>query len=88
MPWGQGRDPRRAKRIIRRDNGICHVCGKPGANQADHITPLAEGGTEDDHNLAAIHARPCHLRKTLAEAARGRARKSRRRPPEQHPGLT
>jgi len=70
-----------------RDNFICHVCVQPGADQCDHITPVAEGGTDDDDNLAAIHAMPCHMTKTQREAARARLRLSRHRPARQHPGL-
>ncbi|QXC59342.1 HNH endonuclease [Aquihabitans sp. G128] len=78
----------RTARIIRRDHGICHVCGKPGATEADHVVPLAEGGSDTDANLAAIHAKPCHEAKTRAEQARGRARRgTASRPREQHPGL-
>lgn len=78
--WKQTRD-----RILKRDNNICHVCRRPGADQCDHIIPRAEGGTDEDDNLAAIHGEPCHREKTLAEAARGRARHSRARPRMRHP---
>lgn len=62
----------RARRIIDRDHGICHVCHQPGADQADHVIPFTEGGADDEANMAAIHARPCHQAKTSAEAARAR----------------
>ncbi len=43
-------------RIIRRDNGICHLCDRPGADSADHLEPEAHGGPRwDPHNLAAVH---------------------------------
>lgn len=75
------------RRILRRDHAVCHVCRKPGADDVDHVTPHAEGGPDTDDNLAPIHRRPCHQRKTKAEAARGRARQpTRRRPADQHPG--
>lgn len=72
-------------RILKRDNSICYICHLPGAEQVDHILNRAEGGSDDDHNLAAIHGTPCHRDKTLAEAARGRARMTRARPTRQHP---
>jgi 5-methylcytosine-specific restriction enzyme A len=77
-----------ARRVIARDRGICYVCGLPGANEADHVVPLFESGPEGDceDNMAAIHARPCHLAKTQAEAARARALHRRARDPERHPG--
>ena len=62
----------RAQRVIRRDNGICHVCGQPGADQADHVVPLSEGGADGEDQMRAIHETPCHERKTQAEALRAR----------------
>jgi 5-methylcytosine-specific restriction protein A len=39
------------------------------AAQVDHITPVAEGGTDADSNLQAI-CKACHDLKTQAEAKR------------------
>lgn len=81
--WGQIR-----RRILRRDQGICYVCGKPGANQVDHIRPASQGGTDEDENLAAIHQYPCHAAKTAREAnARNPLAVPRKRKAERHPGL-
>jgi 5-methylcytosine-specific restriction protein A len=79
---------RRQRYVLRRDHRICHVCKKPGADEVDHVK------AGDDHsysNLAAIHRRPCHARKSAREgqaaSARARARRqSRKRQPEPHPG--
>jgi len=57
--WGQ---QRRARDVLERDRGICHLCGLAGADQADHLVPLAEGGTDDMSNMAAAH-RLCHQAK-------------------------
>lgn len=65
---------RRAAHVMRRDNAICHVCGKPGADEVDHVIPLAEDGADHVTNMAPIHGKPCHKNKTAAEAARARAR--------------
>lgn len=67
--WQQQRD---AQRILKRDHGICHRCKKPGADQVDHVVPIAEGGADTDANKAAIHATPCHRDKTAEESARAR----------------
>lgn len=82
------------RRILRRDRGICHVCGRPGADQVDHIQA---GDNHDPSNLAAIHDTPCHRAKSAHEGgaaggvSSGRTRRAqaaaRRREPEPHPGL-
>lgn len=69
--WAQ---QKRARRVIRRDHGICHVCGHPEADQADHVIPTSEGGEDHERNMRAIHSLPCHRDKTLAEAERARVR--------------
>ncbi len=75
------------KFILRRDRFICHVCGGEGADQADHVIPLAEGGAHSIENGAAIHGDPCHDKKTREEAQRGyaRYRAQLRLPPDPHP---
>ena len=57
MPKRTGRPWQRVKaRVIKRDHGICHLCGQPGADSADHLTPVALGGAlYDMTNLAAVH---------------------------------
>lgn len=72
--------------VLARDKGFCHVCHKPGATDVDHLNP------GDDHslsNLAAIHAWPCHARKSAREgvAARAARRALRYRPKAKHPGM-
>lgn len=66
------RQQTRARYILERDGGICHVCGYAGANEADHVVPLGEDGPDTIANMRAIHAKPCHENKTLEEAARAR----------------
>ena len=65
-PWSRVK-----RRVLVRDRGICHLCGLPGATTADHITPVAHGGSWYDlANLAAAH-HVCNLKrgtKTVAEA--------------------
>lgn len=62
------------KVVLARDCGLCQPCSiadrvTPG-NIVDHIVPKAEGGTDDLENLQVI-CKPCHVRKTAAESARG-----------------
>lgn len=51
-----------AKRVLIRDAYICALCGKGGADSADHIVPRARGGTHDMANLQAAHSW-CNSRK-------------------------
>lgn len=56
MPKRTGRPWQRLRaRIIQRDGGICHLCGHPGADTADHIIPWSLGGTDNPANLKAAH---------------------------------
>ena len=65
------RQQQRARFILTRDDTICHVCGLPGADIADHLVALAHGGADTIENMAAIHAIPCHREKTEREANDG-----------------
>jgi 5-methylcytosine-specific restriction endonuclease McrA len=51
-------------RILRRDGGICHLCGQPGAETADHLVPVDHGGSDAHPNLAAAHRRCNRIRGT------------------------
>jgi 5-methylcytosine-specific restriction endonuclease McrA len=63
------------------------VCGKPGAQQVDHVLAVSQGGSDEDTNLAAIHAYPCHAAKTAREANRKNPMaQPRKRQEEKHPG--
>lgn len=44
---------------------VCHLCGRPGATTADHITPRSRGGLDVIENL-----RPAHHRCNSARGAR------------------
>ena len=48
--------------VLKRDGYVCHYCGNPGANEADHIIPKAKGGGDEMDNLVAC-CRSCNLRK-------------------------
>jgi 5-methylcytosine-specific restriction protein A len=69
--WTKLRD-----RIMTRDCGMCQQCRRNGllrqADQVDHITPKAMGGSDDHGNLEAICG-PCHTAKTQAESGASRS---------------
>ena len=90
--WGNPRTTttewrRLRKLVLARDQGICYVCGAPGADEVDHID--GDHHNDDPTNLAAIHDDPCHRRKSSREghAARQHLRDAARRPSERHPGV-
>lgn len=35
---------------------VCHLCGKDGADSADHVRPRSAGGTDDLDNLRPAHS--------------------------------
>ena len=41
--------------MIANGAGICHICGHDGADAADHVIPLARGGTDTIDNLRPAH---------------------------------
>lgn len=78
-PFRSGRKERlpadwnfRREQVLKRDKGICYLCGQPGADSVDHIV------AGDDHsydNLAAAHQRVapyCHRRKTAQDGHRAK----------------
>lgn len=77
--WQKLRD-----QILRRDGFLCQCedCRKKPmplvAHEVDHITPKAEGGTDDPGNLRAI-SKACHRLKSAAEARRAQVRRTSRR---------
>ena len=51
--------------VLHRDRGICWLCGRPGADTADHVVPLALGGDPNDQlNMRAAH-RSCNSRRGI-----------------------
>ena len=61
MPNPQRRGGRRAQRlaqyVIRRDLGICWLCGNPGADTADHVLPVS---THPHLEYSATNLRAAH----------------------------
>ncbi len=75
---GYGLAHTRMRETVLREEPICRACIAQGratpTTVADHITPKAEGGTDDRDNYQGLCS-PCHNVKTAAEAARGRKRR-------------
>jgi 5-methylcytosine-specific restriction endonuclease McrA len=47
---------------IARDDGVCWICGQPGADSADHLLRDRDGGTDEPGNVRAAHLL-CNLRR-------------------------
>jgi 5-methylcytosine-specific restriction endonuclease McrA len=62
----------RRLRLLIRDAYTCRDCGRVthgSAAHVDHITPLEDGGTDNDANLETL-CEACHGRKTRDEQRR------------------
>jgi 5-methylcytosine-specific restriction endonuclease McrA len=57
--WSERGGTRRAevlrRMILTRDDHVCWLCGKRGANSVDHVIPRIYGGTDEPRNLRAAH---------------------------------
>jgi 5-methylcytosine-specific restriction protein A len=66
--------------VMKRDNGICHLCGNPGADTIDHVQ---HGDNHNLDNLAPVHDRTephCHRYKSSNEGhAAQQGNRTRRR---------
>jgi len=69
----RGRPWRRLREQVLSEEYRCYRCGVLGEADdiVDHLVPLAQGGTDDRHNLARC-CRRCHNQKTAAESAGAR----------------
>ncbi len=59
-------EQKRSHRVLRRCNYKCYVCGGP-AVIADHIVPIAQGGSDNEANMDGI-CTACHKKKIGGEA--------------------
>lgn len=77
----------RVRRRVLRGSDVCYLCGKPGADEVDHLLPRHKGGSDEVTNLRPVH-KFCHSRKSSAEghARRRELRAARFRPAGRHPG--
>lgn len=51
------------RHVLTTQGRVCWLCGRPGADSADHVTPRSHGGTDDPNNLRPAHTSPCNSRR-------------------------
>jgi 5-methylcytosine-specific restriction protein A len=47
------------RKVLARDQGVCYLCDRLGADQVDHLIEVAAGGTNGMDNLGSCHG-ACH----------------------------
>ena len=57
--WNGRRVTRNKKKVLNYYGDTCHLCGKPGADTADHIIPRSRGGDNSLENQRPAH-RSCN----------------------------
>jgi len=65
-PTPYGHSYRRNRALLLSLTTVCWICGKPGADTADHVVPVSQGGTSALTNL-----RPAHLSCNSGRGNRG-----------------
>lgn len=55
--------PRIVAAVLAEYGDTCHLCGRPGADTADHLVPRAHWGTDSLDNLAPAHQHPCNQKR-------------------------
>jgi 5-methylcytosine-specific restriction endonuclease McrA len=58
-----------SRAVIERDQGVCHICGREGADTADHLVPRSAGGDSTDMGLLAAAHRACNSRRGVRNIA-------------------
>ena len=58
--------------VFERDGWRCLMCGRPGALECDHVTPLQREPGQDPWDMNGLQTlcRGCHIEKTRRENAR------------------
>lgn len=78
-PWagrrgfeGYGRDYKRNRAIVLREEPTCAICGKP-SKTVDHIVPVSRGGGHERENLRGL-CKSCHDARSKKQSALARRR--------------
>ena len=71
----------RNRREILQGEPMCYLCGRAGADTADHIIPIFQGGTNDIENLRPAH-RACNSAKGSRDQAKANQQKNGRKKPK------
>ena len=63
-PLGGYKSAQLSRAVTQAKGTTCHICGQPiyGRVSADHIVPVALGGSDDVSNLAPSHLR-CNVKR-------------------------
>ena len=67
---GYGARWQRLRAFVLKRHPVCKGCDRAPATEVDHIVPKAQGGGDEAENLQGL-CKPCHSRKTFAEAQGG-----------------
>lgn len=60
---------RRNREAVLSVSDVCWICGRPGADTADHVVPHALGGSDAVDNLRPAH-RSCNARRGIGSRDR------------------
>lgn len=53
--WGGDQAKRLVAAVLDHYGDRCHLCGRPGADSADHVIPRSRGGPDTLANLRPVH---------------------------------
>lgn len=71
---GYGRQWRKLRLMVLREQPICVHCHREAATQVDHKVAKAKGGNDDEVNLVGL-CHSCHSKKTVKEDGAFRRKK-------------
>lgn len=69
---------RKNRAAILEGDPLCWICGRPGADTADHVVPHFQGGDDSQDNLRPAHAQ-CNSKRGAIDKSRAAAARQQRR---------